>query len=137
MVAGVPRVIHNPFLESPPRVAVAKKTPRGVTAMGAGFEEHSPGQASARRNVPAAVPSLDRSSLPSCRVLAAKMAYRPKWANRFGAELCSSNDGLMSLTRYGWAPPGGAQSKARSGSRTSRRTVTLRSDGTLDSLDSS
>ena len=70
--------------------------------MGVGSEEHAPGQTSARRNVPAAVPSLDRSSIPSWRVVAAKMAYRPKWANRPGDELWSSNDGLMSLTRYGW-----------------------------------
>jgi hypothetical protein len=85
---------------------VVKKTPRGVVAMGSGFEEHSPGQASARRNVPAVVPSLDRNSIPSSRVLAAKIAYRPKWANRSGFELRSSNDGLMSLTRYGWAERG-------------------------------
>lgn len=132
----MPRVIHK-LLESPLRVAVVKKTPRGVAAMGAGFEEHAPGQASARRKVPAAVPSLDRNSLPSSRVLAAKMAYRPKWTNRSGAELCSSNDGLMSLTRYGWAPPGGAQSETRSGSRTSRRTVAPQSGGTLDFAGSS
>ncbi len=92
-----------------------------MLAAGRIWPEHSSGQVSVSRNVPARVPSVRHSSVPVSPSEAVKRATLPRVTKSAGKEPAGSGAGLTSLTRCGVTAARGAVPRMARAARNQER----------------